>query len=85
MQPGFRIAVTDQGPGIDDAEVETIFRPFYTTKSAGTGLGLSISRKIVSAHAGTLRVDCDGEGTVFTVLLPDHVQAAPRGREQEMS
>jgi len=85
MQPGFRISVTDRGSGIDEADLETIFRPFYTTKSAGTGLGLSISRKIVAAHAGTLRVACDGEGTVFTVLLPDHAQTAPRGREQEMS
>ncbi|MBU0743701.1 hypothetical protein KKA85_03880 [bacterium] len=85
VQPGFRIAVTDRGPGIDPAELDRIFRPFYTTKSAGTGLGLSISRKIVAAHAGSIHVDCDAEGTVFAVLLPDPARTATCDREQEMS
>lgn len=85
VQPGVRIAVADKGPGIGPGEIESIFRPFFTTKSAGTGLGLSISRKIVNAHDGDIRVDCDGEGTVFAVLLPDLTQTAHRDREQEMS
>jgi len=85
VQPGFRIAVTDRGAGIEPAERDHIFRPFYTTKSAGTGLGLSISRKIVAAHAGSIRVDCDAEGTVFAVLLPDLARTATGDREQEMS
>jgi len=85
VQPGFRIAVADRGPGIAPEELDRIFRPFYTTKSAGTGLGLSICRKIVAAHGGGLRVESGDAGTVFAVLLPDPTTSTPREREQEMS
>ena len=85
VQPGFRIAVSDRGSGIEPGELDRIFRPFYTTKSAGTGLGLSICRKIVAAHGGSIRVESGPGGTVFAVLLPDPSTTAPREREQEMS
>ena len=85
VQPGFRIAVSDRGPGIDPGELDRIFRPFYTTKNAGTGLGLSICRKIVAAHGGCIRVESGPGGTVFAVLLPDSTTTTPREREQEMS
>ncbi len=88
VRPGFRLAVTDEGPGVAPADRDRIFRPFYTTKNSGTGLGLSICRKIVKAHAGRISVDCDGNGTIFAILLPDlrdSEETAPAAQEQEMS
>lgn len=85
---GFRIAVSDQGAGVDPEDLERIFRPFYTTKSAGTGLGLSICRKIVQAHEGCISVQSDDTGTIFAILLPelpDSDGIASSKLEQEMS
>jgi signal transduction histidine kinase len=53
--------------------MENIFRPFFTTKSAvkGTGLGLSVAYGIIKRHGGELLVESQpGEGTTFNVLLP---------------
>lgn len=65
------VRVQDDGPGIPAADRETIFTPFFTTKSKGTGLGLAISRNIVLAHGGDLRVEAPKEGgCAFVVDLP---------------
>ena len=68
------ISVTDNGSGISPENVlEKIFQPFYTTKPAGegTGLGLSLSYDIIKAHGGNIDVkSTDGEGTCFTISLP---------------
>jgi len=50
------IEVIDQGPGIPEADLETIFAPFYTTKTKGTGLGLAVARRYVTAHEGRIYV-----------------------------
>lgn len=68
-----RLAVEDQGCGIDPALLERIFDPFYTTKSeeGGTGLGLAVVRGIVRRHAGAITVRSEpGQGTCFVVHLP---------------
>ena len=68
-----RLAVSDDGSGIDRSDLERIFDPFYTTKSVGegTGLGLSISYEIVKRHGGEISVDSTpGIGTIFRVRLP---------------
>jgi len=67
------VAIKDTGIGINPNDMELIFQPFYTTKSAvkGTGLGLSVSYGIVKNHQGEIRVESEpGEGSTFTVLLP---------------
>lgn len=65
------VEVRDQGQGVDPADLERIFTPFYTTKTKGTGLGLAVSRKIVEAHGGWLRVESQpGQGASFFVHLP---------------
>ncbi|NTW60403.1 MAG: GHKL domain-containing protein, partial [Nitrospirae bacterium] len=67
------VMIKDTGIGIKPEEMEHIFRPFYTTKTAvkGTGLGLSVSYGIVKKHHGEIRVESQpGEGATFTVLLP---------------
>lgn len=53
----FELRVEDNGEGVDASELEMIFRPLMTTKSAGMGLGLSVTRTIVESHGGTLSVD----------------------------
>jgi len=65
------IAVIDRGPGIDPKHRESIFNPFFTTKSSGVGLGLAIVSKIVDVHGGKITVESEpGEGCVFRVYLP---------------
>jgi signal transduction histidine kinase len=53
---GVLITIEDSGPGLNLAEVNRIFEPFYTIKSQGMGLGLSICRSIIETHGGRLSV-----------------------------
>lgn len=65
------IAVIDRGSGIDQAQLENVFNPFFTTKKDGVGLGLAIVTKIVDLHGGKMAVESEaGKGSVFRVLLP---------------
>jgi len=65
------VDVMDRGSGIAPKNRESIFNPFFTTKSSGVGLGLAIVSKIVDEHGGQITVESDvGEGSVFRVLLP---------------
>ena len=71
--PVVRLAVRDDGAGIDAATAERIFEPFFTTKAVdeGTGLGLSVALGIVQAHEGAITVEsAPGQGSTFTVYLP---------------
>ena len=69
------IAVADTGPGIAQADLETIFEEFEQTsdgkKAEGTGLGLPLSRKLVELHGGRLWVESEpGQGSTFRFTLP---------------
>lgn len=71
------LAVTDQGPGIDEAQKAEIFAAFYRTPSArtgqvqGLGLGLYICQALVEEHGGSIDLDSEpGRGSTFTVRLP---------------
>ncbi len=68
------IAISDNGPGMEESVKSRIFDPFFTTKPVGkgTGLGLSISYQIVvERHGGTLRcVSTPGRGTEFAIEIP---------------
>ena len=72
-----RIAVQDQGIGMDQKEVRKIFQKFYRTKKAeesgevGTGIGLSIVEQIITQHGGSIEVTSSpGHGSCFTLVLP---------------
>ena len=72
-----RIAVRDEGCGIDAEHLPRLFERFYRVDKArsrqlgGTGLGLSIVKHIALAHGGNVHVDSVvGRGSVFTITLP---------------
>jgi signal transduction histidine kinase len=68
---GVIVGVRDSGPGLDPANIESIFNAFYTTKADGLGMGLSICRSIVEAHGGKLWATTDTpRGAVFQFSLP---------------
>lgn len=61
----------DEGPGIESAQLGSLFIPFFTTKPKGTGLGLAISQRIAQSHGGAIEVRSRvGSGSTFTVVLP---------------
>ena len=69
--------VIDQGPGIEPAERERIFEPFYRGRATsgepwtGSGLGLAIAKGFVEANGGAISVESlPGQGTSFIVSLP---------------
>ncbi len=65
-----RIAVVDNGPGVDPAVAARIFMPFVTTRARGTGLGLALVQKIIVMHNGRVSVQSEpGAGTRFVVSL----------------
>jgi len=66
-----KIAVSDNGKGIDDSVEHLIFEPKFTTKSSGMGLGLPMIKKIIEAYSGSIAFTSNkSEGTIFTVTLP---------------
>jgi len=66
-----RIMVTDEGKGIPDDVLPSIFEPLFSTKAKNTGLGLSLVQGIVEQHAGVIDVKSKvNEGATFTIILP---------------
>ena len=65
------IKVVDTGVGIPPEYTDTVFTPFKSTKNGGKGLGVPTSQRIIESHGGSLSFTSkQGEGTVFTALLP---------------
>ncbi len=79
--PSISIAVTDEGIGIPEAELESVFDKFVQssktkTGAGGTGLGLAICKEIIAAHGGDIRAESTLSGnTIFLVDLPVEVAA----------
>lgn len=72
-----QVEVSDRGPGIPEAELESIFRPFYRVDSArspqtgGVGVGLAIAERAVKLHNGQIRAENRaGGGTTIRISLP---------------
>jgi PAS domain S-box-containing protein len=66
-----KIAITDEGIGIAENELDKIIDPFYSTKPEGSGLGLSTAYSIVEKHGGYLTVESVlFEGTTVLIFLP---------------
>lgn len=64
------IEISDNGPGIPDNILKSLFDPFVTHgKAGGTGLGLAIVKQFVIAHGGTISVQ-NNVGAVFSIKIP---------------
>lgn len=64
------IDVIDNGMGIDEAKMDQIFIPFFSTKEEGSGIGLSLSRQIMQKHKGNLTVKSQpGAGATFSLIF----------------
>jgi two-component system sensor histidine kinase KdpD len=78
---GFRVSVTDHGPGLDPTELDHLFERFYRGRSArqlafGTGMGLSITRGLLAAAGGRVWAEnVPGAGARFSIVVPGPVRA----------
>jgi signal transduction histidine kinase len=71
------VSVSDEGPGIAEADLPHVFERFYransdlTKRVKGTGLGLYLAKAVVEAHGGQIRVESvPGKGSTFSFSLP---------------
>lgn len=65
------IRVADNGGGIASDHLESIFKPFFSTKSRGTGIGLPVARRIARLYHGDVTVEQTSKsGTTFLVTIP---------------
>lgn len=66
------LEVMDRGPGIDPADAERIFEPFYAGQRRGTGLGLFIARELAQCNGAALIYEPrQGGGSIFRVVFAD--------------
>jgi two-component system sensor histidine kinase PilS (NtrC family) len=66
------LQVADRGPGIDPADIERVFEPFFTRAQRGTGLGLFLARELAQANGATLLHEArDGGGSIFRIVFAD--------------
>jgi len=71
------ISFIDDGPGIEDRDLERVMLPYVTMRPGGTGLGLAIARRVAERHGGRLELDSEvGVGTEVRFLLPAEKGAA---------
>ena len=83
------VRITDQGPGIAEADIKLIFVRFHrlkaTTSIAGTGLGLPIAKELIELHRGSIDVESEvGKGSTFVIKLPQS-EASPAITSPEKS
>jgi signal transduction histidine kinase len=81
--PGIKVSVVDEGIGIPQEELHSIFGPFsqssYTKKSSGgKGLGLALAQKIIQMHGGNIwaQNNCDKPGAILSFIVPKQKQVS---------
>lgn len=71
---GLSIVLRDNGCGIEPEYIQSVFKPFWSTRkdSGGTGLGLAMVQRIIRWHQGCIDVESvPDRGTVFNIFLPE--------------
>lgn len=69
-----QIIITDQGPGLEENDLEQVFLPFYRSENSrsrttgGTGLGLTIAREIIQMHQGDITLNNNVQGGLKVVI-----------------
>jgi signal transduction histidine kinase len=83
-------AVSDNGPGLGEEELDHVFDRFWRAQSGetqavgGTGLGLAIAKSLVDLHGGAISVDSvAGEGATFRFVLPIAKDGRPSRKAPE--
>ncbi len=66
----WRVVISDNGPGISQEILGSIFDPFVSTKESGSGLGLAIVNTIITEHEGFIEVSSSRKGTRFDIYIP---------------
>jgi signal transduction histidine kinase len=62
------VVVTDTGTGMAPAEIDLVFKPYYTTKRHGLGLGMALVKRIMERFGGGIMLESrEGEGTKVTL------------------
>jgi two-component system nitrogen regulation sensor histidine kinase GlnL len=72
-----RIDVEDNGPGVPEELIETLFLPMVSGRAGGSGLGLSMAQTIVERHQGMIEFVPRRDVTRFSVILPIHPDGMP--------
>jgi signal transduction histidine kinase len=68
---GVTITIADNGVGINGADLQRVFDPYFTTKRGGTGLGLPIAKNIIEGLGGAITIaSAPGRGTEMRIQLP---------------
>jgi PAS domain S-box-containing protein len=90
--PCLSIQVADNGSGIAKDDLETIFKPFWTSKGnqGGSGLGLTMVQRIIKRNHGCIDVQSTSDGqsmgkqeTIFTIHLPPYIADPKQQHTQE--
>jgi signal transduction histidine kinase len=72
--PSVNIKVSDNGPGINENEMDLVFQPFYRSDAAkskqGFGLGLPLALRIIKLHKGEITIQSNKNGCIFNIILP---------------
>jgi nitrogen fixation/metabolism regulation signal transduction histidine kinase len=65
------VTVEDTGIGVSKDNLQKVFDPFFSTKSAGLGLGLAMTKRVVEEHGGRVNFQSvEGKGSIVTISLP---------------
>ncbi|MCX7923331.1 MAG: HAMP domain-containing histidine kinase [Clostridia bacterium] len=65
-----QISISDDGPGLQSADLPNIFERFYKGKKGNFGLGLAITKNIIEKHNGKVWAENSESGAVFKIILP---------------
>ena len=64
------LSFIDNGDGLADLDIDTLFHPFITHKTQGSGLGLALCKSLIEAHQGHLTLSAHSLGCQVTIILP---------------